>query len=584
MNFSNKNNIAPNTDNELDKQTIFEQIDSELLNNNSDNSFYRLLQWTKSNYNFVVLLDLCAIMTALVGGIVLYNIFREQSIKLVIGQSAVRSLELTLLEQLDKQREIDLKTTELELIQTKESLLKAEKDLERVKDQYKKESLKELARQQNILEQKILKELQGKSELEQKAIQERFQLEKTKIKQDIEQKRLGKERLYETQYQKLKLEKEKTEEELNTALIKAQKQATQSKTKLLKKVEEENNNFASIVETKNFTTKDSLINYEITTIFNKVQNNLNNKNYPLVETELKKIENIYQKTPHSDIYIVKKKNDLFIISLIREYITNNLHLSNLNNKVNSHEETLNNLQKSITNNSSPSLIQNLRKLIVQLEDSNPNIRQITRKIQNLKSSDPIIIEFLNSYINYQKKSNDPKVLQLLKIANKNIKKENYRIAVENYQTILRLYPETSKRVQVLQGYYDTIKLELQKNQVLVSHNKNTNPNIPTVLQQKALNILKNPRYNIPDSKIIYMNSPDGYIIDIINDIAIITLTSNLATKKGTLFNIFRISTMNIIEMDQIGSLKVSKKVSGDTAHAHIDNNVRIGDLVYLNKK
>lgn len=564
MNKQVQNDIKPSKIDELDKQLIFEQIDSELIINDH-NTLIRTKQWTRSNYKFVIFLDLCAIITAFIGGIILYNIFREQSIRLVVGQGAVRTLELTLLEQLDKQREIDLQNTKSELNATREELQRAERELKLAKIRFREEALNKLKEQQRLLDIRLAKALQGKSAQEQAEIRKKFELERNKIQEQIETERKAKEQLYQEKFDQLEKKNKIIEMTLKSQLKDDQKNATISKKKLMTKIQQQNKIItekAPIIQ----LSQNVLVNQEIALSFSKIQNFLLNSQYRDIENSLNNIENIYKKTPDEALYSIKKKGDLFLVSLIRKYIAQITNITDIEPQV------------EIAQNNELILLINL------LNKKTPNENKINKQMQQLKLTSPIIIKFLDSYIKYQETANDPQIDLLLKKAYNNIKKEKYKLAIENYQTILRLYPSASKRNNILKEFYHTIKLELEKNQVLVSQNP-VNSKIPTILQQKALNILKNPRYAIPESKIIYMNSPDGYIMDIIDDVAIIALTSHASIKKGSVLNIFRVMNVDILTMDKLGTVKVLKKTRGNTVQATIKgNNVRIGDLIYLLKK
>ncbi|MGL4368043.1 MAG: hypothetical protein ACRCTQ_07200 [Brevinemataceae bacterium] len=545
----------------LTKQEIFNEINLELSLDNNRISY--LSQKTKSNYNFIIWLNICALTLATLGGITVYHIFKEQSVRLVAGHTAIRTLETTLLQQLNKQYQLDLASKELEIAKIRENLELAEAELTKTKNQIQTEVDTQLQEQKKILEEKLQKELKGKSIQEQEKIRTTYIEELKRIEEQSKQIALQKTQEFEMQYKQIKEKNEQERLALQQELDKVKKDAHQAQQ--VQKSKE----VKQITPVSSGLSKNQLLDKNIANTFLKIEKLLSSEQFNKIENELRKIQIFYLNAHDTDIILEKKEADFLFVSIVQKY------LSMLQNNSESKKST-----NSVSQDQSLKILLTELQTLKQLINSNSKrTAQIDNKIKQIQTQTPQITEFADSYAKYSKYGTSNKVNQLIAKADKYMEKQQYREAVNQYQDILRLYPDTPEQNRILNSLYEAIKLEFQKqgNNIPVNNSEKLSK-----IQQTAKNLLKNSDSQNTNIKIVYMQTPSGYIADISRDTAIVSLTPGLYIKKNTVLHVFRIAPGNNLQLNKIGTATVKhSERKGILTISIKDKDFRIGDLIYI---
>ena len=178
---------------ELNKQEIFHQIDREILSQKKNR--FSVFQKTRSNYKFIVYLDLIACLVAMAGVIVVYNIFREQQIRLVSGQSGVKVLEITLIEEIYKQYEQDFILKELEVQALRKELENMEQVFSDALLKINEDAQQKFETERALLEVELLFELTGKKKGEQDNLRRKYDQKIRSLRKEIDETKLETEKL-----------------------------------------------------------------------------------------------------------------------------------------------------------------------------------------------------------------------------------------------------------------------------------------------------------------------------------------------------------------------------------------------------
>ncbi len=314
------------------KQEIFRQIDQDILSQKKSNA--HISQKTKSNYRFVVILDCIALLLAMVGVIFVYNIFREQQIKLVSGQQGVRALESTLLEEINRQYAINLAEMEQRLRESNERIAALElahaEELARIAA----EAVVELERQKVIIQQEMIAEMQGKSAAEQAEIQREYALRLREIEATIERDNAIKEEAEQEKYRRtlLQITQDNNREEQELAVLRERMSEMQAQIDESYEVRD-NSQFVNIDNTlKNF--EDSA-----TSLFLQTKQHMDDKDYHNATERLSDISALYRTVP-STFSRQRRDSDNYFVSVLRDFIntsesheTQRLTISNLESEL-----------------------------------------------------------------------------------------------------------------------------------------------------------------------------------------------------------------------------------------------------------
>ncbi len=181
--------VYQNKINEFNKQEILTQIEDELLTKSQPT--HEIRQKTKSNFRFVVVLDLIALLLAVAGVFIVYTVFREQQIRLVSGQQGVKVLESTLLEEINKQHARDLALKEQELEEVRSRLRDLENNYADELRRINRDAEARLQAERATLEEEITGQLIGKSEAEQAEIRRQYEERIRSLERNVEQESVG---------------------------------------------------------------------------------------------------------------------------------------------------------------------------------------------------------------------------------------------------------------------------------------------------------------------------------------------------------------------------------------------------------
>ncbi|SFB93548.1 hypothetical protein SAMN02745150_01374 [Brevinema andersonii] len=554
---------------ELDKQEIFRQIDQDLSTKRTPPQ----QQKTRSNYKFIILLNIIIISAAGLGIFIVYTIFQQQSLKLIVGQDAIQSLELILIQQAEKRRNAELLKKEEEVQELRIALNRAEQELAKTLSEINQKATQEFEKQRVDLQAQIKKELQGKTESEKAEIRRRYELELHILEEKIENEKRAQELAQQEAYKKKQEQLAKEQELLQIQLQRASQNAEESRKKTLsvqeklKKTETQKPNI--LLEEKLSSEFDQKISF----LFSEIGKALQIQNTKEAEKKLQAIENLYNKENTIFVPIEKRNTDLFLVSLIRNYINTSEIQTNLIQQLALLNQEFNELQRadSITADAETEKFRIFINEFSESVEKDPENIAIPSKIRILQKNAPDVFTFYDSYKKYRQNFDSQQAKPLIKKANQTLERHQYPEAIQQYQYILQNYPGIKEQNEILNNFAQAIQMETAKN-----------GSIPLFNQQKTDNISKLYR-TTNQIHIVYMKAPDGYILDIIDNTAIITLFPGVLVKKGDKIDIFRANVLNKLELEwldnSISELSQSVRIS-----AKIKNpRVRIGDLIYLNK-
>lgn len=588
-------NIENFSDDLSSKQEIYQQIDEDIL---SHRQFQQSIkQKTKSNYKFIIMLDIFALIVALIGGGVVYHLFKEQQIQLVAGQGAVKVLEFTLLDELNKQYQQDLLEKDNEITSLRGQIANIEEQMRNKILKLEEENKLELERQKELLTIQMQKGLEGKTDQEKEQIVQQYneqiiQLEnKLKKEQEVVRSQMDNE-LQEL----IQKQQEQLQNQLNQQKS-IQKTLDQQEQRIVK-IQTLSENKKSVINPEQLLQRQMLetsiiLDRKISELFLDIQAQLQQSNCIAVSNILFQIKTLYTDNVQNLISQERRSADLFLIEVIREYINTQEKNTSLTSQILMQEKSLEELrirlEQGISSKDSTFVV--LKEQLItfsKMINGKSSTRTINKQLKIIKTSMPEVLIFLESYERYQKNDFSYKADKLIQKAETLVNKEKYREAIDIYQQILRVYPGIRQQEDVVRQLYDTIVLELNKegNTALVSDRNLVSPDsfndIPNNLNNNVQKILKNSRYTTPNYKIVYMYNPDGYIVDIINNNVIVSLIAGKVVSKNQELFIYRVVDSEKFQMDVIGVIKSTANGKGNIQAEQENNNMKIGDLVYLN--
>ncbi|MGL4562979.1 MAG: hypothetical protein ACRCVW_03895 [Brevinema sp.] len=608
MNTKNVSESILPPEKESPRNVIFQEIFSE---NFSKKFLYNQKQKTQSNYLFIILLNLVAFILALFGCVWVYHVFKTEEIRLIEGHTAVKTLEISVLEQLNQKREKDIQCIETELQQVKVALEEAEKKLAQTKKNIKSEAEQQFALKKSALETKLTQELQGKNIQEQALIRAKYQEEIDKIEKELNY-------FIQTQYKNLDDIFTKEQQTNQQQIMILQKDIEKQKLQL--KASEKQ--IQTIIYTNQVIFSNELIfdnpkRNNINKLFLSIQTLLQNSNFPAVNKQLKKIKLEYDNDKNQRDLPIQDKVDLFIITILEEYVTNMVQLSNLStqlsflqtsntnmsvdakklaenrkeikeiyakiDRLQKSNDILLNFQKNVNKNQQnfPDIYQNLmmqiQSLVVELNKGSKD--EVNQQIKLLHKKEPIMKELLESYSNYQFIDDTEKSEKLFNKAEKLFGREDYDKALDIYQSIIRLYPKTKKLNVVLEHMYVSMKQMFQNTNFIIADSLS-----PTKLQLQSLHLQENIVRKPILREIIYLQNPEGYVLDITKNNILVYLLPNSKIKNKSDIQFFRIINDDGLQFHNISDGEVNK-IDGNIAYISQKNiQVKIGDLIYLKKK
>lgn len=554
---------------ELNKQEIFRQIDQDLSTKRTPPQ----QQKTRSNYKFIILLNILVISAAGLGIFIVYTIFQQASLKLTVGQNAIQSLELILIQQAEKRRNAELQKKEEELEELRIALNTTEQELAKTLLEINQKAAEEFEKKKFDLKEQIEKELQGKTENEKEEIRLRYERELEILEKTIEKERHEKELAQQEPYKKKQEELIKEQELSQIQLQKAVQNAEESRKKVLSVQEK----LKTKTQEPNISLEESLSSNEfdqkISFLFLEIDKALQISNIKEAEKKLQAIENLYKKENTIFVSVEKRDADLFLVSLIRNYINTSEIQTKLIQQLALLNQDFNEL-KRIDSIPESTEIEKLRMLINEFSEfveKDPENKTLPSKIRVLQKNVPDVFTFYDAYKKYRQNFDSKQAQPLIKKANQILERGQYPKAVQQYQYILQNYPGIKEQNNILSNLTHAIQMETVKN-----------GSIPLLNQEKTDNMLNLYR-TTNQVRIVYMKAPDGYILDIIDDTAIITLFPGVWVKKGDKIDIFRVNVLNELELEWLENL-TAEQSQRDRISAKIKNpRIRIGDLIYLNK-
>ena len=573
---------------ELNKQEIFHQIDREILS--KKNNEFSIMQKTRSNYKFVLYLDLIACLIAIFGAIVVYNVFKEQQVRLVSGQSGVKVLETTLIEEINKQYEQNLLLKELELQELRSKLENIELEFSNVLLKIQKESQQKLEIEKALLQKELLSKLSGKNQLEQDVLRQEYNQKLELIKQNIDLSKIENENIEKKKFEQFQKNLQQ-QDELQRQLDEVKEKLEFSKEKLEIIVTKQPQ---LDIETTYKDDESQKLEQKISKYFINIQQNILEKKYTQAEILLNNIEKIYENELPLQYLKNRKKVDLYFISLNREFIQKDQESMELNKKLDMQSDQLKLLEqkfitpKNIDNTKdSQIIIDKINFFIEKISNNKVSKKEIQQYIKNINKQLPEVTNFDYKYVEFAQNVDHDKINKAIQNADELVLKKDYSTAISAYQQILRVYLFNNARDSVVDKLYKTIILQLENsnNKTLVANNimqDETPTNIPKNVNEKIKKVLNNVEFITPEYKIIYMRNPDGYVLNILDENhVLVILTAGKRVFQNQQLKVYRVSGQDIFKMDKIGFINVLK-LGGDVIQtSNINSDLRIGDLIYI---
>ena len=543
------------------RQDIYSQIDKDILGHKQ--SKFKIKQKTRSNYKFVVVLDLIAVFFAMMGSTLVYTIFKEQQIQLVTGQDAIEVLESTLLEQLNLQYSIDMLAKEQEIALLKMQLTTFTDDFEGMQQQIEIEVQLKYAEEKMRLEKQLAEDLQGKVAEEREAILREFANRIASLDQGSLEEREERLRDLNVEYQESLRAQESQLIDLQVEMKQiANKQVVN--TRKAEMVALTNTNYINLSSVKykelvEFDTK-------IADLFKDVRTGLERTNYQNIGTPLKEIETLYDGQTSTK----RKEMDLYLLNLVHDY-TNVAE----QNKV---------LERKVAQSSANGTDLEMKKLVEELNTfsdmvvSKRRVGVLEKQVGTINDRLPELLDFVDNYDAYRFSDDIIKVEELREKAREHIEAKRYDKGISEYQDILTFYPGVQQK-EVVRELYAAVTLKLQGGE-------NTFVEIEENIAQQELirdvaEILKGPDLEKPNYKIVYMKNPDGYIVDIIgNEVLIYLIPGKVVAKNQDLYT-YRVVSDESFRMDSVATLTSAAKGAGTIKAEKKWHDLKIGDLIYL---
>ncbi|MGL5721068.1 MAG: hypothetical protein ACRCY4_01510 [Brevinema sp.] len=525
---------APSPIDDLNPKEIFAEINSEI---GADKKSYTPRQKTRLNYTYVILLNIILLIAVSIGVYTVYGIFREQGVRLTAGTGGIQSLEVLLLEQESRRQAQEIAAKEEQLRQAQQNLAEIEGQLSLIRSDIQGQVSSELERQRLALEERIQQELQGKSAAEQQAIRNQYQQELQRLQTDAQQE----------------IDRRVAEAENTRRMELEQRQAEQLRlqqdiTNLSERLRVQEQTVATQVQPTPII-QDTYDDNGVSLLFNSIEAQLRQGNYREVERLLERIEVIYRQPAPE----VKRTADLFLVSLIRDYIS----VSNNNSNLLSQLVVATNVSAS-NQNAEMARFRIVVEEISRLVEENPQNPAIANRLRTLQQQTPDAFVFYNAYRTYQAQEDARRATPLIRQAERAYGQRNYTQAVSIYQNVLRSYPNVPNQQNVLNSLYQALQAQSSSGQSM-------------------------PYSGTAESSVVYMKAPDGYIYDMGGGRVVISLLPGIAMKPRTAIRIFRVNPSNGLELSLIGEGSVIEG-KGQYVSANISNTlVKLGDLVYISK-
>ncbi|MGL4389040.1 MAG: hypothetical protein ACRCTJ_06590 [Brevinema sp.] len=594
---------------ELPRKAVFQQIFSGNL---LKDQFYPQKQKTRSNYQFIIILNLIAFVLAVFGGFWVYHIFKIQEIQLLEGEGAVKTLELSILQQLDEKRQDEFLQKEQELKLLKQALDESQKKIEESKNNIKVEAEKEFDKKRETLQQQITIELQGKSAQEQAVIRARYERQLQQLKEELDNVIQIKYKNLDETFQKEQGQTIQETSKIQNEIEKVQVQLQESQQRIQSIVYTNESTIASSIATKSRSE-------DIAKIFLNIQTALQKNEYRQAEDRIKSIKNIYKKKIIADDLSMQDKVDLFLVGILETYVTNMTQLSNLstelltlqsnhlllsNNNQNflsiakKTKKEMNEIQMEIDRlKMSNDILLDFKMKILAKNDNNSNLYaglieriqilvrdlnkgkedQFDEQIILIKEKEPAIIELLSSYSNYQILIDTKKSQKLFTQTEKLFNNKNYQKALEGYQSIVRLYPKSQKMDVVLNHMYLSMKNLLGNTNFVMMDSL-----VTTKLQREQRSIIEKDKQVLTYSQIVYLQNPEGYVFDIIDNEALVLLIPGSKLKNKEKIQFLRVINDEVMQLHYISD-GIVIKLEGNIVYISKfkSSRIKIGDLIYL---
>ena len=508
---------------ELNKQEIFHQIDREILSQKKNK--FSILQKTRSNYKFVVYLDVIACLIALIGVIFVYNIFREQHIRLVSGQSGVKVLEATLVEEIYKQYEQDFMLKELEVQALRRELENMEQIFSNTLLKINEDAQQNFNNEKALLEVELLFELTGKNKTTQDNLRREYDQKISLLRQNIDKTKLETERLEREKFEQFQQERatqgQQRQEELQRQLQEAKEKFETSREKLETMKIEQPQIQVDSTSLSNTMRQIQRIEQKISDDFAIIEQNISKKEYVQAEKVLDAIENVYAGALPDEYSETKKNSDLSLVALNREFINKNKETVVLNKYINVQSNQIEALELGIASfednensNKLQEISEQMKEFITKVSNNRVSRKELQKQVDSIDKDLPEARDFAYKYVEFDQNDN--------------------------------------------------------------------NLNIPKNVDEKMQKILNNTEQRPLERKIIYMKNPDGFILDISDKKQmLVTLIPGKRVSRNQELEVYRIISQETFEMNKIGYIKVLKSGGDIIQTSNTDYDVKIGDLIYI---
>ncbi len=505
---------------ELNKQEIFHQIDHDILSQKKNK--FSIVQRTRSNYKFVVYLDLIACLLALAGIIIVYNVFREQQIRLVSGQKGVRVLETTLIGEINKQYEQDLLDKELELQMLRDKLSSLELGLSDALMQINEDAQQQFKNEKELLEIEFLFKNEGKNKAEQVALRREYDRKIEALKQNINDAKLENERLEKEKFEQMQqgqlTEDQQKQTRLIAELAKAKENLENSKEKLKIVQVSQPQATEELQNVSNTMQEVRKIEQKIANNFVVIQQNILEKQYAQAELALRSVENIYENETPDTYSETRKKTDLYFISLNREFIEKDQKTVALSRQIDMKNDQIEMLKQGITNSKNSEDLKEIAKkmkdFIKQSSNNRISRKNLQQQVDNISGNLPESIDFAYKYIEF----------------------------VQNKDSA----------------------------------------NIPKNVDKETQKLLNKDEASTSEYKIVYLKNPEGFVLDILDKKRVlITLHPGKRVSLNQKLEVYRVDSQDNFKINKIGYIDVLKS-GGDVVQASNANyDIKIGDLIYI---
>ncbi len=425
---------------ELRQEDVFSYIDKDLKKERVSKRV-EFTQKTKRNFLLVFVIDLIAVVIAVGGFFVVYNIFKASEYKLVGTEGSIKGLEDVLYKELQKKANMDLEKKQKELEETRSKYNELTSQLDNLKVEQQKQLKTKYDQLQADLLAKMNNELKNSTAQQRDAIQKKYEDELKARQSDLQLEAKKKEddlkKQMDAERDKLNSLSSAKEKELQSAKAELDKANQEFKNQMVAESSKSKQAIADLNSQLEEKQRLEAFNAQVNLALKSAIDSYNKKQYNTVFDKFTVISNLYENQSKGIAGAQDRKNvDYFLMSQVDDYL-------NLKNSPY--------VQDKQKNEDKLAAIQSLNDFGKELKkgEYKEKIREAEIKTNQLYTKLPEVFSFYDGLNDFGRYIDDVNSENSLKSANDYFYSKAYDKATTNYIDTLKQFPEMSDRNTIL---------------------------------------------------------------------------------------------------------------------------------------